>query len=199
MTDENLPAARVMLADALHDLCSTQRATTPTGAIITAPCLYVQLQTATRDPDSVCRTGGAGGRHGEPVWIDGLVLLEEIDRTTIEWAGERGHTMSLLRNLELKKWRPQDAGVIADIASTIRQWAARARQLLDGEATKEILAPCPWCKREFVYRHANGENVKSRALTMTTEGAKCSACHHRWPKHQLGLLLAQIEADRAVG
>lgn len=187
--DENILAARAELATAIGKLCSV-RIIELNGHRQTTPCLYAQLSTAVHGTSEGIHPGAPAPTA--PGWIAAISLLHTIDRHAQQWTGDRGHTLSLLRKLEDHRWRPQDAPHVTSIAKQVTAWAEEVQQLLTPETRLELTVPCPDCGAEHGYRHIDGEDVRSRALIVTSKGAHCLACNHHWPPHLLGLLGLRI-------
>ncbi|WP_064442605.1 DUF7341 domain-containing protein [Hoyosella altamirensis] len=179
MNDENLLHARRVLDDAVHDLCSVQTLTV-NGDRFTAPCLYVQLCEAVVAPPN--RPDGPGGRASENLWLAAADLRHEIDSSVTAWIGRRGHTMSLLQDLTVAKWRPQDSAMLMTWAAQVAVWADKISELLDGSGHAEVKAPCPECGIRYVWQHRDGEDVKTPALHINTKrGCTCLSCKSHWP------------------
>ncbi|CAN1494932.1 hypothetical protein MCEMAEM6B_02218 [Mycobacteriaceae bacterium] len=181
MVDGALPATTKRLADAVHALVEPFPVWHG-GICRLTPPLYVRLRAALR---------GTAGRSGRrlpasrlPCRGDVLALLVQIDSTTAEW--NRGtDTADRLRALAARTWRPQDCQQLDDYSTALEAWTHTAAELLgDRPAEIALRLPCPACSRKYVYRLSSGENVRSWALRVSEDGARCQHCHATWTPGQ---------------
>ncbi len=81
-------------------------------------------------------------RHGSPVELEGLLIMQGQARTPIStWTDPRGkvHTAWDVQPAPVERlWRVRVAGKVVDRALTLR----RARYLAEMAARRELLTPC---------------------------------------------------------
>lgn len=188
----SLELSRKRLADAVHRLAEP----IPVwhgGICRLTPPLYVRLRTALR---------GQAGRSGRrlpssrlPCRGDVLGLLVTIDSTAAGWTdpdesssrrrdGLPDNTMDRLRQLAAHNYRPQDCTMLDGWTAELEAWTLTAAELL-GDRPPEISLrgfACPRCAKKYVYRLSGGENVRSWALRVSEDGARCVApgCGATW-------------------
>ncbi len=123
-----------------------------------------------------------------PCRADVLTLLIAIDMTAAEWEPNGKGTVERLRQVAAQDRRPQDCELLDGISATVEAWTLKAVELLGDKSPEVALRlPCPSCGSRFVYRNHNGENVRSWALRVSEDGARCLApkCEATWPSDQL--------------
>jgi len=155
--------------------------------------LYVRLRTALRGEPS--RSGRRLPSSRGPCRGDVLALLVDIDSTAAGWTsnGERTSrrregspdTITRLRQLAADNYRPQDCSTLDDYSTALEAWTISAAELIgDRPAEIALRLPCPACSRKYVYRLSSGENVRSWALRVSEDGARCQHCHAAWTPGQ---------------
>jgi len=192
-TRERLSGVREQLDDAVQDLIGVRHGTitvdTPTGTTIRAvyrDSVYTEMLAAL--PGGQGTQLGSTARSMPPLWVDGLIWLNDVHATIDVWV----HTYQLRTDLTVTEqldaltaltWRPQDVPLVQDHADTIRRWVRNGTTLIDGEEQRkmELCAPCPQCETRFTYRKdSGGDLVRLAALSMTVKGCVCLVCHAEW-------------------
>ncbi len=192
-TRERLSGVREQLDDAVQDLIGVRHGTitvdTPTGTTIRAvyrDSVYTEMVAAL--PGGQGTQLGSTARSMPPLWVDGLIWLNDVHATIDVWV----HTYQLRADLTVTEqldaltaltWRPQDVPLVQDHADTIRRWVRNGTTLIDGEEQRkmELCAPCPQCETRFTYRKdSGGDVVRLAALSMTVKGCVCLVCHAEW-------------------
>jgi hypothetical protein len=203
--DGHLPDARKRLDYAISALIDRKPLAADNGRILWRDSLYSQLRA-----ELPGNTGSGVGVPGSipPVWVDGLALLTEIDRTTTKWSpavrpgfigplragwcrlsDRDAHTVTRLRSLNERRWRPQDVSAIDAMSAQLERWAAKVYMKLSGEHAKYLPDACPACSARTVRREDDaGEWVRQPALKITTLGCVCQQCHHKWSPEYFGHL-----------
>jgi hypothetical protein len=188
VVDGALPVASKRLADAVHALVEPFPIWHG-GICRLTPPLYVRLRAALR---------GNPGRSGRrlpasrlPCRGDILALLVDIDSTTAGWTKNADRTfrrlnvspdtITRLRQLAADNYRPQDCSTLDGWTAALEAWTLTAAELL-GDKPPEIplRLPCPRCAKRYVYRLSAGENVRSWALRISEDGARCQSCRATW-------------------
>ena len=186
--DGSLELSTKRLADAVHRLAEP----IPIwhgGVCRLTPPLYVRLRTALRGEPS--RSARRLPSSRLPCRGDVLALLVDIDSTAAGWTvnGERTlrrrnvspDTMARLRQLAAHKYRPQDCSTLDGWTAALEAWTLTAAELLgDKQAEVALRLPCPRCSKRFVYRLSAGESVRSWALRISEDGARCQSCRAAW-------------------
>lgn len=110
-----------------------------------------------------------------------LALLVEIDDGVAGWLREGFGTTDKLGRLRDRTWRPQDCGLLEAHTAQLARWAVTAAELLrDRPPEVALRLPCPSCGRRFFYRQTNGESLRTWALRVSEDGARCQACDAAW-------------------
>lgn len=110
-----------------------------------------------------------------------LALLIDTDMTVAEWQPTGQGTVERLHRLRDKSWRPQDCGLLEAHTAQLARWAVTAAELLrDRPPEVALRLPCPSCGRRFFYRQTNGESLRTWALRVSEDGARCQACDAAW-------------------
>lgn len=189
MTDEKtLPQARRNLTDAVHKLTAPQHRYLG-DKLRTAPSRYHQLCAEI--------AGTQGENHAPPksmppLWIDAAQLIADIDRQARRWEPGPDGTVSRLRVLSDKTWRPQDVDLVQSIGVTVTKWCDTIDTLLNPVSVKDVSAACPACGATHIHRNKDGERVRQAALQIVTEtGCTCQACDTHWGP-ELYLHLARV-------
>ncbi len=193
-TRERLSGVREQLDDAVQDLIGVRHGTitvdTPSGGTtiraVYRDSVYTEMVAAL--PGGQGTQLGSTARSMPPLWVDGLIWLNDVHATIDVWV----HTYQLRADLTVTEqldaltaltWRPQDVPLVQDHADTIRRWVRTATTLIDGEEQRkmELCAPCPQCETRFTYRKdSGGDVVRLAALSMTVKGCVCLVCHAEW-------------------
>jgi len=193
-TRERLSGVREQLDDAVQDLIGVRHGTitvdTPGGGTtiraVYRDSVYTEMVAAL--PGGQGTQLGSTARSMPPLWVDGLIWLNDVHATIDVWV----HTYQLGTDLTVTEqldaltaltWRPQDVSLVQDHADTIRRWVRNATTLIDGEEQRkmELCAPCPQCETRFTYRKdSGGDLVRLAALSMTVKGCVCLVCHAEW-------------------
>jgi len=193
-TRERLSGVREQLDDAVQDLIGVRHGTitvdTPGGGTtiraVYRDSVYTEMVAAL--PGGQGTQLGSTARSMPPLWVDGLIWLNEVHATIDVWV----RTYQLRADLTVTEqldaltaltWRPQDVPLVQDHADSIRRWVRTATSLIDGEEQRkmELCAPCPQCETRFTYRKdSGGDLVRLAALSMTVKGCVCLVCHAEW-------------------
>ena len=178
LDDGPLPLARKRLGDCVHSLADPIPVW-GNGICRWSDPLYVRLRGALRG--TVVRRSGA--RRTAPCRIDVLTLLVDVDAAVASWTPDaKGTTVERLHALASRGWRPQDCELIDDYCAQIERWVLTAADLLDRRPVVSLHVPCPRCSARFAHRRDGaGELVNVRALRVSEDGCKCSACGAFWP------------------
>jgi predicted RNA-binding Zn-ribbon protein involved in translation (DUF1610 family) len=197
VTDEKtLPQARRTLTDAVHRLTAPQHRHIA-GKPRTAPSLYYQLCAEI--------AGTQGENHAPPksmppLWIDAAQLIADIDRQARRWEPGPDGTVSRLRVLADKTWRPQDTDLVFSMSITVTKWCNSIDALLDPVSVKDVAAACPACGAKHIYRTKDGERVRQAALQIVTEtGCTCQACDAHWGPERLLFLCKLLGFELPAG
>lgn len=193
--DGSLPQALRELADAISALIDPKLGVVDhdSGPFNTwLDSLYEQLQDAL--PGSKRDRTGVS-RSQLPMWADALDLLRAIDRQVAKWEPpfpmQPGDlttmipvTILRLREIDDRKWRPQDVDAINDMTTQLKAWATEITKLLADEHPKHLPDPCPACGKKTVYRNRDGEDIRTPALQITKVAGgfecECQGCHTSW-------------------
>jgi len=177
ITDGPVVAARRRFTDAVHALADPQPSWVD-GTCHWTPAVYTRLRRALRGQPVSSRQVP---QSRLPCHAGVLALLVEIDDGVAGWLREGFGTPDKLGRLRDRTWRPQDCGLLEARAADLRRWTVAAAELLRDTAPEVALRlPCPSCGRRFVYRLSHGENVRSWALRVSENGARCLGCDASW-------------------
>lgn len=178
MADGNITAAKTKLGR------SVARLIDPIPAVyhdvtMYAPCLYEQLASALPGSQGDSKTPA---KSLPPLWMDAALLKGQIDKQAGVWARRRADTVTRLRIVRDRGWRPQDADLVFEMARMIGGWCEQIVALLDPQSVKTISAPCPSCGKATVYRRDSaGEVVRRAALQVVASvGCTCLHCEATW-------------------
>lgn len=183
-----LPQAIRDLGDAVRKLTAPQHRYLG-DALRTAPSRYHQLCAEI--------AGTQGENHAPPksmppLWLDAAQLIADIDRQARRWEPGPDGTVSRLRVIADKTWRPQDTELVFSMSITVGKWCDTIDALLDPVSVKDVSAACPACGAKHIYRNKDGERVRQSALQIVTEtGCTCQACDTHWGP-ELYLHLARV-------
>ena len=200
MSDGNIQAARTKLGRAV------QRLTGPRPAVYHDTTVYQPSLWK-------CLVSELGGGQGEdrspgksqpPLWIDAMMLIADIEDTTMKWCPKVAHADKRLQVLSFASWRPQDTDRVTDMAREVEHWCESIIGLLEPESRKYIQAACPNCNRFKVWKKdSTGEVVQQPALKWTAAvGVQCQACRTQWAPDQMlffGRLLGFKTPEGVVG
>lgn len=178
--DVSVGAAVDQLHAAVADLVDPIKALVH-GTVRVAPSWYDQLvaEVAVSSGRDKIRRSHAGWRS--IVWLDAMLLADEIDTAVAAWQPQGGGTPDRLRLLASRRWRPQDVKGIEQITEAVKAWRLSVVGLLEPERVKTISAPCPACGSRWVYRRQDGETVRQPALQLVAEkGCVCQSCRTSW-------------------
>lgn len=188
---EPLPLARRRLADAVCALVDPVPTWTA-GRYVFTPATYLRLRGALQSrpagtvrlvPDSrpPCHSGV-------------LALIVEIDGTAAKWESGEKTTIDRLRQVALRDRAPEDVPLIDGIRETIETWTERAADLLaDRSPEIPLRLACPNCQKKHVYRpDGTGDNVRSWALRVSEDGARCLGCNASWKPDMLEFLATRL-------
>lgn len=201
-TDGNLPQAKRQLADAISNLIDP-KPWVDNNTTHWLDSRYHQL----RDALTAQRIGSSHKPASKPpAWIDAIDLLKDIDHQIHLWEPawpiadcDDWPAVQRLRQVDLRKWRPQDTELINQIVAGLTRFAARIDQLF---AAAPLYLPdkCPSCDHAKARRHDRdtGENINVPALEITTDGATCNNCHEKWPADRL-VFLGRVLGYRISG
>ena len=160
--------------------------------------LYVTLRGALRGSVKAGRHRVAGSRL--PCHTAVLATLLEVDQTVEKWQPEGAGTVDRLRRLRARKWRVEDVEEIDRYSEQIKKWTVAAVELLGDQPVEVPLrTPCPNCRKKFVYRFSNGENVRSWALRVGEDGARCLGCKATWGIERLEFLATLLNCPPPPG
>ncbi|MBP2211099.1 hypothetical protein JOJ87_001443 [Rhodococcus ruber] len=182
-----LPQAVRDLDDAIFALTKTQ-VLRAGGEVFTGPCLWTQLRQAINEGQRGSGAQKLGGsfRSSPAVWLSGLDLATEIERSVVEWSGKRGHTLELLADLPRMSWRPQDATEVSRRARIVRMWTAKIEKMLSGEWFEISPGGCSQCGADTVAITDDlGEVVRKPAVVVTPLGMDCGSCGSHWTATQI--------------
>lgn len=190
MTDEHLHAAITELDTATQRLIGPR---TGHGGHW-APSIWTQMNEAI---DEAGQAGRAGSRNPAiPINLDITDWIHTIEKTTRQWAGHRDDPHHILNTqCDHRHWRPQDAAEIRNRANTIHTWCRTAEEILAPRSTMDVVGACPECQTATVWRpNQFGENCKTAALKLNTDGCVCLHCGTRWDRDAIGLLATILGA-----
>jgi len=191
---ENLLEAKQRLDNAISSLIDKRPHLLDNGTTTWLDSRYRELREAI--------TGhhiGQTGRNSEPqppVWIDGIDLISDIDKTVGKWEASRPEdstypTVFRLEVIGQRTFRPQDAAEINAMSADVERWVHRYQVLCDPKP-KHMSAACPACGKTHVYRDSAGEQVRQPALQITVNGCVCQACRTVWEPAQFVFLATRL-------
>lgn len=202
MSDGNVQAAKVRMGRAVDSLCRPRLAVYHT-CTREAPSLYDCLKSDVAGTQGDSRTPA---KSLPPIWIDAVMLLNDIDTETRQWTRKRDvadsrTTPQRLLSLPDLPWRPQDTDKVVDMTSTIDQWTENIRHLLDPQSVKTLSAPCPTCGKQWFHRRDSaGDLVRQPALQVVASvGASCLVCGATWSPDRYLFLCRLLGFDLPVG
>lgn len=174
----------------LHDAVTALAEPTPiweAGICRYSPPLYTRLRGSLRGQPT--RLGRRVPSSRLPCRTDVLALLLDIDGTTARWHPHGKTTLDRLRELAAQDRRPQDCELLDDYRTRIEAWCHSAAELVADKPPEVALRlPCPSCGTRFIYRPSNGESVRTWALRVSEDGARCQSCDATWAPEQFEFL-----------
>lgn len=210
--DENLAPAREQLATAIHNLIDPRRVTLPTGRHTWLDSVYQELADAVYERHG---TGQGGTEPGGGLWLDASECLTAIDRLAqAEHPQHPGYapqdrrerrltapTVLRLQAVDDRRWRPQDAPHIREVATNLERLTLRAENLLSPPTVWYLPNACPLCGADHVYVADAGDQVRRPALQITTDYCRCGApnCDGYWPASRFQFLGALLGYRKPVG
>lgn len=194
MSDGNLPAARSRLDRAIGAVFDPIYDHTGTKTLV-APSLYRQLVEAIPGI-----TGErSGSRAGIPLWVDALDCRNEIVTWLATWQPHGRTPEDRLRQIEERKFRPQDVEFMDGMSAVMEQWPGKIKAILYPDWHKTLPQPCPSCNTATVYRRdSSGDQIRHAALQIDRDGCKCLSCRATWPPEQFGLLARVLGYEPSV-
>lgn len=192
--DGNLPAALRALQDAVAALCEPKHEYLD-SRLVSTPSLYLQLMDAVTG-EQVNTGGGGGSKSRVPFWLDAFQLLQEIDDALEIW--QPAHTgvpasVGRMHWLLQRRWRPQDATRIEQLATNLTDWAKQIDQLLNPPRNWSLAAACPACNTSVVYRKdSTGDKVRQPALQIGKDGCQCLNCRYIWEPTRFYILAGAL-------
>lgn len=176
---ENIVAARTAWERSVRKLCRPRPAVYHDTTVY-VPSLYDALVSEKAGAQGDTRTPA---KSLPPLWLDAVLLVQEIDTQTRKWMPKPGTTPQRLDMLTERSWRPQDTDEVRDMSRRVEGWCESIVNLLDPESRKFIEgASCPSCGKRIVYRKDSaGEQVRQPALKVVmSQGCTCQACGAFW-------------------
>lgn len=140
--------------------------------------------------------GSRGGRTAStPVWIDGLSLLDDMDKSLRDWWTGDADRVSALRGLSEWQWTNADTDRVTGMAADIEGWVTRIQTLLDPRFT-QVRRACPACSTRHIYRrNSYGDSVRTATLQIDADGVRCLSCAASWTYAQSEFLRRLLEAE----
>lgn len=199
-TDEtSLPAAVDELYRAVGALVDDRKQFLG-GVMRSAPSLYSMLLAEIPAKDSPDANSRGVSRSLPPAWCEALDLRISIDDRVRVMQPEGDGTPARLRTLAGRRWRPQDARQVREMAAEMQSWALAIGSLIEPRHVKGVSAPCPNCGRRWVYRNHAGETVRQPALQLIIEhGCTCQGCKSFWPPERFLFLVRLLGFDLPAG
>jgi hypothetical protein len=184
--------------DAVHDLVGMRKGSIDTDSgrrVGVRDSRYAEM-TADIKGQQGTDLGGVA-RSMPPLWVDAVDWLEKVDTAVADWVGEfgRASTPDRLYSLSERTWRPQDVPMLQRMTENILRWCKKADFLLDPPERHqwELVAPCPACESQTVYRpDSGGEWVRQAALAVNEEGCVCLSCDAKWSPDYFRFLASAI-------
>lgn len=201
--DGHLPSALNRLEDAIAALCDPIQHIVD-GRRRETPSWFDQLVDARTGKQG---TGGGGGKPVTELWLDAVMLADEITIAVQAWQPVRlachPECVSVRGRLEAlvaRSWRPQDCRSIDQISGNLEAWVKEISGLLSSEARLTLPNPCPECGERTGHRFdSGGEWVRCVALQVSVDGAECTACRARWPREELPFLGRLLNYEPPAG
>lgn len=141
--------------------------------------------------------GGSSSRTRSPISLNAHVLWQEIAETTLEyWPGYgRPHLARTPLPRRIQQWAAKAINSDNEDDETtlrnfLKHWLHRIQALF--EPSIDLAAPCPECKKSFIWRHDGVDNVKKRCLMYNQYGAWCNNCGTTWDGQTAMVNLARI-------
>lgn len=162
------------------------------------PPLYTQIR------DEVDGLSGMEG-HGKsesrpPLWVDGIDWVHSVDKYANRWLPDNGEgTASRFDEASRAPYGPDDTAWLKKRTDEIEALVRKGEELLQGEEARrfDVVAPCPQCGTQTVYRKdSGGDHVRQAALQLTIHGCACVACGTWWDRDHLNFLAEVIGCER---
>lgn len=119
-----------------------------------------------------------------------FTITTRVSIPGFEWKAEDPHT----KGVEI---RTETYSAI----ELLRLWAERCEAFFNPSTSREIAAPCPACGERYVYRHQDGQAIRSAALNILRDKqsgksieAKCGNCSASWKPDEFGFLANVVGA-----
>jgi hypothetical protein len=200
-TDAPLQPARAALSDAISALVDPRPHLTDQG--------LQWLDSRYHDLREALTSQRLGASHAagpkEPAWLAAIHLLKIIDRRAqaLEpcWPindCDEYPTIQRLRQLDTRKWRPQDTNLVQRITNDLAKDAGDIDALF-APAPKYLPDKCPNCQNAHAHRKdEEGKPTRIPALAITDDGARCGSCREHWPLDRL-MFLGRVLGYRIEG
>jgi hypothetical protein len=199
--DGALQPARQALQDAISDLIDPRPEPSDQGTQW-LDSRYHDL----RDALTSQRIGSRSKPQSQPpAWLDAIDLLKTIDQRARElepsWPiseCDEYPTIQRLRQLDARKWRPQDVQEIDTITGDLNKYAVDIDKLFSNPP-KYLPDPCPRCRNTHARRlDDEGKPTRIPALAITDDGCTCNVCKEYWPPERL-MFLGRVLGYRIEG
>ncbi|MGZ9829877.1 DUF7341 domain-containing protein [Tsukamurella ocularis] len=190
VNEDELPAARRALDDAVQDLIGVQARRDEHGTY-TAPSLLTQFQQALRG-DQPRDPGNRPGFESHPTaWITGIDKMHEIQTKLTEWAALIKHDgredpHSLLDALARYPWEPDRVEAVEALSERIRAWCVWIVAAFEDRTAGLRGDTCPECQAgPWTWRHIGGERIRVSVLNLHKSGydggrVECIVCGYTW-------------------
>lgn len=190
VTEDQLPAARRALDDAVQDLIGVQARRDEHGTYV-APSLLTQFQQALRG-DQPRDPGNRPGFESHPTaWITGIDKMHEIEHSVSEWAAIIDHDgrddlHNMLDRFAHHPWAPPQVEQVSAIAEKIRSWAAWITAAFEDRTAGLRGDTCPECQAgPWTWRGIGGERIRVSVLNLHKRGydggrVECIVCGYVW-------------------
>lgn len=190
ITEDQLPALRRELDDAVQDLIGVQARRDEHGTY-TAPSLLTQFQQALQG-DQPRDPGNRPGFESHPTaWLTGIDKMHEIQQHLTEWAAIIDHDgrddpHNLLDRIARHQWAPPQVKQVKEIADRIRSWAVWIVAVFDDRTAGLRGDTCPECKAgPWTWRDTGHENIRVSVLNLHKRGwdggrVECIVCGYTW-------------------
>lgn len=181
-------------SDSVHSFAD-RRPVWSNGVARWEPPIYGKMRTALSGR-SAFRTGRRAADSRIPARTGVLDWLVTVDQTVAGWGPGAG-TVDRLKALTHRSWRPQDSLQLERWSDQLADWATEAATVLGDAKTVVPLRgiACPVCGQQHVFRHRDGEYVRTPALTVSEDGAECGSCRAAWTPEQFGFLATLLGCE----
>lgn len=209
ITEDQLPAVRRALDDAVQDLIGVQARRDEHGTY-TAPSLLTQFQQALRG-DQPRDPGNRPGFESHPTaWLTGIDKMHEIQQCITEWAAIIDHDgrddmHNMLDRLARHPWAPPQSAQVAKIADKVRSWATWIVAAFEDRTAGLRGDTCPECQAgPWTWRQSGSENIRVCVLNLHKRGydggrVECIVCGYAWiGLTQMRALGRRLDEQRAA-